>query len=389
MNSPLPHRIPGLLRAFGVAALLGLWATALHGQDFAPGLTFANQTLLAPSFAGLVEANVSADLSHRIRRATDTDNFTTSVLSIDYPLNLKWYTGGAALILASDNAGGLRTNQAHLAFSYEVPKPARIRYHHLRAGFQVGVFQRTLESANLVFADQFSALVNQFTGTRSNDVLANQGFSTPLAFDAAFSLLFYRTQKIKGNPELNYFLGASYHHLNRPSIGFGTADVGVELSPRTTILGGLKYRTRSSVDVNLNAIYTSQNSSQLLTVGVFARLVFFERNVLFSNESASLIVGVNLRQQLNEVRFVQTPDDPATPNANEEVVTVARREGLESMVPYIGLELNRSFSFAVAYDQILASQTALTSSFGGVMFMASYSFGANKYKKPALPFPIF
>jgi hypothetical protein len=59
------------------------------------------------------------------------------------------------------------------------------------------------------------------------------------------------------------------------------------------------------------------------------------------------------------------------------------------MVPYIGLEYNRTVSIAVGYDQILASQTALTSSFGGLMFMASYVFGANLYKKPALPFPIF
>lgn len=381
------QRLPLLGVAVGMLLLLG--GGRLAAQDFAPGLTFANQTLLSPSFAGLVEGTVSADLSHRLRRATDTENFTTSVLSVDYPLNLKWYTGGAALILATDNAGGLRTNQAHLAFAYEVPKPARIRYHHLRAGFQAGVFQRTLESANLVFADQFNALVNRFDGARSADALANQGFSTPIAFDAAFSLLFYRTQKIKGNPELNYFLGGSYHHFNRPNIGFGPADVGVELSPRTTLLAGAKYRTRSSVDVNLNAIYTSQNGSQLLTIGAFARLVFFERNVLFSNESASLVVGVNLRQQLNEVRFVQRPDDPSTPGVNEEEVVLARRQGLESMVPYIGLELNRTFSFAVAYDQILASQTPLTSSFGGVMFMASYAFGANKYKKPALPFPIF
>ena len=371
--------------ATGVVLVLTLaGARSLRAQDYAPSLTFANPMLLGPSFAGLVEGRVGADFSHRIRRATDQDNFTTSVLTVDYPLDLKRFVGGAGLILASDNAGGLRTNQAHLAVSYEVPKPARIRYHHLRVGFQAGVFQRTLQSANLVFADQFNALINNFDPSRpSADVLANQGLSTPLAFDAAFSLLLYRTQKIKGNPELNYYIGGSYHHFNRPSIGFNPSDRDVFLSPRTTIYGGLKYRTRSIVDVNLNAIYTEQNASQLLTVGVFARVVFYERNVLFSNESASLIAGVNLRQQLNNVRRVVEVSPGVLQEEN------IRRSGLESMVPYIGLEYNKTFSFAVAYDQVLASQTSLTSSFGGLMFMASYVFGSEKYKKPALPFPLF
>jgi type IX secretion system PorP/SprF family membrane protein len=381
MTKKLPF--VGLARLAATLSLGLGFSVGVLAQDYAPGLTFANPTSLAPSFAGLIEGKVGADFSHRIRRATDSDNFVTTMLTVDLPIDRKFFSGGAGLILASDNAGGLRTNQAHIALSYEVPKPARIRYHHLRAGFQAGILQRTIETSSLVFADQFSALQNRFLTGQSNDILVTNGLTSPVAFDAAVSLLFYRTQKIKGNREFNYYIGGALHHFNKPNISFNSSSAtAAELSSRTTIYAGLKYRTRSIVDLNLNGIYTEQNSSQLLTVGAFARVVFYERNVLFSNESASLIAGVNLRMQLNNVRTV-------TQVGTQLEETTVRRQGLESMVPYIGLEYNRTVSIAVGYDQILASQTALTSSFGGLMFMASYVFGANLYKKPALPFPIF
>lgn len=348
-------------------------AAISFGQEGPGPLVWSNPVQIAPSFIGLIEGTVGADFSTISRRASETQTYNTSLFSLDYPVQIKNIEGGAGVFFKSDRAGGLNLQQGALVLAWEAPLGRKVRYSHLRAGVSAGFVQLSARPEDLIFEDQFNPVSGTFTGTTSDSVFLDGGTS-PLRLDLGVSLLWYRTQKIKGNPELNYFLGGSIYHLNRPSIALTEFSGKPRISPRYVVFGGAKYRTRSSFDINVNSVFQHQNQSSILIWQTFIRTVFFERGVLFGNEGASLYAGVSGRMQLG--------------NVQTESGTLLRK-GMESISPFIGLEYNRTFTFGFAYNLAISDNSILIGSYGGIQFMASYVLGGQKYDRPALPFPLF
>jgi type IX secretion system PorP/SprF family membrane protein len=358
---------------------LGLLATSLltlpllvQGQSGIGPLPFANPALLSPALAGLIEGNIGFDFSHRVRRVTDNDNFQTSVLSVDYPYFSPKLNGGLGLLFYNDGAGGLIRREGGLQAAWEAPLGRKVRYHHLRAGIGLGIIQLSVDQPRLIFANQFNTFLGILDPSKPGELLPGQ--SSQPAFDASLGLVYYRTQKIKGNPELNYYFGGSIYNLTEPNVSLLESD-DMRLSRRYVAFGGAKYRTRSSLDLNTNFAFQSQNNSQIMQLGAFARTAFFEEGKLFGNEAASLFFGINARLQLGKVEL-----------DNEVVIN---RKGLETITPFLGFEFAKSYSLAVSSDIVAADKTLTSSSFGGVQFMFSYVIGGKKYSKPSLPFPIF
>lgn len=361
-------------------AVLFLVPTFAIGQGGIGPLPFANPALLSPALGGLSQGNFGFNFSHRIRNATPETNFVTSVFNADYPYYSQKLNGGIGALVYLDEAGGLLRREAQVQLAWEAPLGRKIRYDHLRAGVSVGMIQLSVDDAQLVYADQFVPLTGTFSGA-STDPVALAGTSTNAALDIGVGVLYYRTQKIVGNPEFNYYAGFGIHHVNRPKVSFLSSDGDdLRLSERYTVFGGLKYRLRSAIDMNVNFAYENQNSSQILQWGVFARTVFFEDGKLFGTESAAVFAGINGRLQLGDI-----PQGEGVVGTGE-----TKRSGLQSITPFLGFEFSKTFKLAVASDIIVAKENSLlNSSYGGIQFMFGYILGGKKYNRPALPFPIF
>lgn len=363
-----------MVKVIQVGAVLALMCLVkLRAQDVTPALLYANPLIVNPAMAGLIEGKLGFDFSHRIRVGTEDETFNTSVFTGDYVLDTRKVDGGLGLMLSTDQAGGIRTNQFQAAFAYEAPLGLKVRYHHLRAGFQLGVIQRSIDEPSLIFEDQFDAATGTFINA-TGETQVVEGLSSPVALDASVGVLFYNTQKIKGNPELNYFVGAAVQHLSRPDLSFFPSDGESRTPIRFTAHGGVKYRTRSLIDLNAHAIILSQNNSQLLQWGVFMRAILYEGGKLFGNEQASIYLGLNAQQQLNSVEIFGS---------------TVRRSGLESVAPYFAFEYNRSVGVSFAYQVALSEDNLVPTTYGGLQISASYRLGGNTYAKNSLPFPAF
>lgn len=349
------------------AVLLPSWLLA---QDPIPSLQFANPTILNPAFTGLIEGTAAVSFSHRIRSGTDDVRNQVSIGELHLPLRYKWFTGGTGLTLINDNYAGITRNSATVNLAWEAPLGRRVRYYNLRAGAQAGIIQSSVQDPLFVFEDMYNATLGEFSG-RTNESIA--GLSSPVRLDLNVGLLFYRTQKIKGNPEFNYFAGVSFFHVNQPNMGLLPSD-NVQRSIRSVYMAGVKYRTRGSLDVNFHINAQEQNNSMLGTYTLFARMVLFERGVIHGAELASVTLGSSVRQQLNTVNIDGTTQ---------------RQTGLESFVPFFSFDYGRSFGFGIAYDAIISEANALGNSGGGIQFSARYTIGANKHTGNALPFPSF
>lgn len=361
-------------RALVLTVLFGLAFSKGWSQGGIGPLPFANPALLSPALAGLIEGNLGFDFSQRVRRVTDQDNFQTTVVSIDYPYFSPKLNGGLGLLILNDGAGGLVRTEGSVQAAWEAPLGRKVRYHHIRAGVSFGIIQLKVDQPRLIFANQFDTSIGNFNTDLYQGELT-PGQSSDPAFDASIGLVYYRTQKIKGNPEFNYYMGGSIYNLTRPSISLLPGD-NLRLSRRYVGFGGIKYRTRSALDLNANFSFQSQNNAQSLQLGVFARTAFFEEGKLFGNEAACLFFGLNGRLSKGGEQDTST----------SKISYVTR---LESVTPFLGFEFAKSYSLAVATDVSVSSDNLSSSSFGGIQFMFSYAIGGKKYNKPALPFPIF
>ena len=337
------------IRIFASLLLLGMGI--LRAQDPSYAIIYSHPMLLTPSFAGLAMGDFNATISHRSRVTTPTTNFNTSILSANLPVHTNFAQGGLGLLVGTDVAGGIRTTDAQLAFSYEAPLGTKVRYHHLRAGFQFGMVQRQLIETDFKFEDQFDGLgFNLPTGDKFDNI-------SVLSPDISMGLMWYRTQKIKGNPEFNHYLGFALHHINRPSIGF--FDQGQEkMNMRSSLIAGGRLRTRTPFDFNVNFGYMMQNNSSMWNASFFARYVLYENNVWFGREKAAFMLGGTLR--------------------NMEAATV-----------FGGFQLQRTLTLGFGYDFLVTQETLAPTAYGGMQVMCSYLFGGQKYRNPEHPFPSF
>lgn len=339
--------------------ILIVWFGNLSAQDPNTSLLYSVPTAISPTMAGLVEGKARFAFSHRLRRATDHVAYNTSMFCADVPFafNQNVYgsqgsRGGASLLASTDFVKGMNTTQFQLSGAYEVPLGVKTRYHHIRGGFQAGLIQRKLVQPDLYYEDQYDG--TGFTLPTSEEFANN----SKMNFDAAIGAMWYRTQKIKGNPELNPWLGFSVHHITRPNLKF-TYEKAERLSLRYTVHGGVKFRTRSPFDANLNLLYVRQNNSNSINISLFGRWVFYERNVWFSDEKADLMVGSVIRPG-------------------------------ESVAFYVSSSFLRTYTVGFGYDLLTNKNKKLPSNaYGGFQFMISYLLGGKDFEKSYLPYPIF
>ncbi|MCS7085077.1 MAG: type IX secretion system membrane protein PorP/SprF [Bacteroidia bacterium] len=348
----------------GLALLLiqaGATSPRLWAQDYGGALFFAQPQALSPSFAGLKQSLVSVTAGHLFRNfSSNTEtrylpiasmsrsNLTT--LSVDVPIWTRVFKGGAGVYVANDLTAGLRSTETLFALSYDVPLSYKARYDHLRAGFQAGFVQRAVEQQSLFFEDQFTG--RGFWGA-SGDLNALSNL-TQIHADVSLGLMWYRTQKVPGNPEFLPFVGGAIQHVNRPKVGFFSPQA---TTMRYTAYAGMKQLTRGPLDFNAAALVFVQNRSRLFGLGAQMRYVFYENNDPLSKELAALMFGVNAR------------------------IT-------ETVSPFVGMQYKKALVFGASVD-VYTGHERVNTAMAGFHVMAAYHFGAEKYKGQLLPFAAF
>ncbi len=324
-----------------------LWA-----QDPNYSLHFGVPVTIGPMFHGLAEGKAALIASNRTRKMTDIENYSTSLFSANLTLENDWFEGGAGLFVALDRAAGYNTTEVQLGLAYEAPLGKKVRYDHLRAGFQAGVVNRSIDINSYVFEDQFDGKGFPLPTSEPFASFSNTNL------DFAIGLMYYRTRKIKGNPEFNPYIGFALHHINRPYVSFFSAGTGERISMRYTGFVGARLYTRTPLDINLNVIYMRQNNSYLVSINPFVRFIFYEHGIWFGKEKAAVLAGTIIRPK-------------------------------DSFVSYLGFEIHNNFAFAFAYDLLTSKTTIVSKNFGGLQIFARYVIHGERFKGSELPFPAF
>lgn len=337
-----------------------LWVVALLivreglAQDLNYSLIYATPNAINPAYVGLVEGKMRFNLTHRYRQQTASAAYNSSILTGDLNLNSEKFKGGVGVLFSTDLASYIRTNQMQICAAYDIPLGVKVRYDHLRAGVQLGFAQRHIEDSRLFFEDQYDG--DAFSKPTQETSLARFSKAN---LDISSGITYYRTQKIKGNPEFNPWAGFAVYHINQPHVGFYGFKEDKQSIRFAANFGG-KLRTRTPLDLNANILYLRHNNSQLANYTFFARWVFFDKGIWFSHENASIMLGATARST-------------------------------ESIVFFSGFEFDKRLSFAFCFDFVTSKAHLINGNFGGIQLMLHYNIGFRNLdrKTSALPFPTF
>ena len=225
---------------------------------------YANPLYLNPAFAGSMRCPRVA-LNYRNQWPAIAGTYVT--YSASYDQHVEAIAGGLGFILTSDQAGQgiLNTTNFSVIYSYFLPVTNTFS---VKAGFQAGFGQKSVDWNRLTFGDMIDPKVGFFQQT--NETQPSTTVSYP---DFSAGLLGY--SKL-------FFIGASVHHLLEPDQGFdGPSALPMKLSVHTGAIipmegaSGRNRRRRRGKNVlpessiSPNIMYRRQGDFQQLNLGMY------------------------------------------------------------------------------------------------------------------------
>jgi type IX secretion system PorP/SprF family membrane protein len=341
---------------------LGFWIffNLAYGQQLVNRLPFAHPHLMNPSTCGLMDDKFRIQATSNVIRAVvvsenqkdlKTALFNQQALTMDYNLKSEGLKGGIGAHFSNESQAGLRISSAYSTFAYQVPFGPRVRYNQLRAGFQAGIIQYALDNNDLTFEDQFNT---RFFINPTQERLQNFSVFIP---DINLSLLYIRKRKVIGNPELNYFVGGSIHHINRPVLSFFDGSKQ-RLNQQYRLLAGTRIRTRIPVDFTI---------AHNISVGDIAQNHF---------SHASVHYAVHQNKSIFEPSIV---DFYLGTNIN----------WFQDLSPFIGLTYLGKYSIAFSTSIVTSDKLLISNRFGGISIFAGFRINNQQRDNHNFPLPVF
>lgn len=309
---------------------------------------FASPLTLNPALTGKFDGIVRAAGNYRDQWPSISKAFVTSTISVDMPVlssRLPYTdTWGIGVMGMNDRtANGILVSN-YLSFSTAYHKGLdEDGLNQIGVGFQGSYATKKLDGTQLNFEDGL-----QLDGTWAKSPNEPINYTTVAVnyFDFNAGVLFNGTT----NGYNNYYVGASFYHINRPKETFlgGT----YLLNPRATFHAGGYFPIATNATVHLSALHSRQAGANNTVIG------------------GAVSMNVN-----------NDEDNPTNVYAGSWF-----RFG-DALIPYLGLEFGE-FRLGASYDYNFSSLKTASQSRGGIeislIFIKRHSDG-----KKGVPCPKF
>ena len=269
------------------ALLLFLSATGF-AQDFQLSQYDAPPLFLNPAMTGMFDGQYRAHVHYRTQwAAVASKPFTTAGVSFDMPI--KKFGVGAQVLNYSAGAGRYNVTSALLSVGYDLVFDED-NNHHLALGMQGGMIQKSINTAGLTFANQYTGVNGGAfaQGTSSGENFSSTSFSME-DINAGF-LYYYAKESSRYNP----FFGFSVFHLTQPTESFfGTTN---KLASRQYFHGGVKINVNEKIQFLPKFLYMTQNNVSSTTTSLLM-------HYFLKQTDTYLIFG--LTQRSNDANIVE------------------------------------------------------------------------------------
>ena len=286
-----------------------------------------------PSLAGIFTGDIRVQMVYRDQWNTVTNAYRTGSVNAEYKMPVgkgdDFMTVGLQVLY--DRAGTIGWTSAHILPALNYHKSLSTDHNrYLSLGFMGGPVQRWFDPSKMTTNSQYD-------GMGSGENLTRPRYTY---LDGSVGMSF--NSDMGDNPDNNFFLGAAYHHFNRPNNAF-YRNANIELHPKWVYSGGVRFGVTDYAYLTIQADHSTQ--------GGFAETV------------AGAMYGLKLG------------GDPQRPDYTIHAGAFLRWN--DALFPVIKLDYN-PFSVAISYDVNISKLKPSSYGRGGVELSVSYIGFVNK-----------
>ena len=321
--------------------------SAVKAQDIHFSQFFASPLTLNPALTGNFDGSLRVAGNYRDQWPTINRAFTTSTISVDFPILTSRMPENDRLALGvmgytDQQANGvLKNNFGSLSIAYHKGLDEE-GYNRLSFGFQAVYCAKNLNVSTLKFEDQLRS--DGFTGI-TNEIFQNTQLNIGY-FDLNAGVTYSGTTA----NNTNFYVGASLYHITRPKESFRGGLF--YLNQRYTVHGGVYFPMGSNLMLHTSAMFQSQSNAQEGLLGA--------------------ALGYTLGQDYSE-------------NTTTVYAGSWFRFG-DALIPYFGLEYGK-YRLGISYDVTSSALKSTNQARGG--FEISLIFINKKSGEREMPCPKF
>lgn len=318
-------------KVFVVICFILCWVNS-KGQDPHFSQFYASPLNLNPSNTGLFAGDIRASAVYRNQWQSISNPFTTGTVAVDGRLFRNLFKEDHLLGLGmtgmydQSNNGGLRSRSLAITAGYNHQLDGN-GYHRLGVGFQASVVSKSVDYTKFVFSRQFTP--NGFdnslpTGERNSYLnISYPDFGTGILYSG------YSSQ------EHQWHFGASYYHITRPNESMTGADARLE--SRKTLHAGYSFPVNDESRIYFSSLYMRSAIMKEAMIGTV-----YQHSLNNYEMNSSMLIGMFYRFN-------------------------------ESIVPYVGLEMNQ-IQAGLSYDVNISSLMSASNFRGGMELTVQYIF---------------
>lgn len=315
------------IKKMGVLLAISLshWAVKaqdIHFSQFSEAPLWRN-----PSLAGIFTGDVRVQAVYRDQWNSVTNAYRTGSVNAEYKLPVgkvnDFVTVGMQVLY--DRAGTIGWTSTHVLPALNYHKSLSTQNNrYLSLGFMGGLVQRRFDPSKMTTNSQYDN-----GGLGEN--LANSQYSY---LDGSVGMSY--NSNLNFNPDNTFYIGAAYHHFNRPNNSF-YRNATIELHPKWVFSGGLKLGVSDYAYLTVQADHSRQGG--------------------FAETMAGIMYGLKLGED---------PDNPAyTLHAGSFL------RWNDALIPVIKIDYT-PFSVAISYDVNISKLKPSSYGRGGFELSVSY-----------------
>jgi type IX secretion system PorP/SprF family membrane protein len=261
MRNALQHTKTWIMKPMLLAGLLCCtgalpWCTTVKAQDIHFSQFFEAPLLRNPSLAGIFTGDIRVQGVYRDQWNSFTNAYRTGSFNAEYKMPIgkgdDFITTGIQALF--DKAGTVGLTSTHILPAINYHKSlSNEKVSYISLGFMGGMIRKSIDVAKMTTNNQYNG--GGFDPTLPTGELINvPNFTT---WDASVGLSF--NTSFGESQANNMYLGAAYHHLNRPKNSF-YRDPKIELNPKFVFSAGVKFNVNEATAFTLQADHSFQGS---------------------------------------------------------------------------------------------------------------------------------
>ncbi len=308
---------------------------AASSQDIHFSQFFETPLWRNPSLAGIYTGDIRVQAVYRDQWNSITNAYKTGSLNAEFKMHIgksnDFITTGLQIIY--DKAGTISWTSTHVLPVLNYHKSlSNDRNKYLSLGFMGGWVQRRFDQSKITTNSQYDngGVGENFTSPQYNYLDASVGMSY--------------NSSIGDNVNNNFFIGAAYHHINKPGNSF-YRNTGIEMHPKLVFSVGLRFGVTDNTYMTVLADQSIQGGFKEIVGGAMCGLKIGEDA---DNPAYTIHAGAFLRWNDAIIPVVKLDYNPFSVALSYDVnisklkTTSYGKGGFELSVSYIGFHKNKT-----------------------------------------------